>query len=133
MAGMPLPKEVEALLPLDLPEDFFFPKSGGLPAQWIKKLFEREQIWGRPLDASQIQPASLDLRLGKTAYKIHASFLPGRGISVQDRIERLKSYEIDLSTPQVLARGSVYIVEIEETLHLSSTISAIANPKSSTG
>jgi dCTP deaminase len=67
------------------------------------------------------------------AYKIHASFLPGRGTSVQQRIERLTSYELDLSKGQVLNKGAVYLVEIEEGLRLGGTISAIANPKSSTG
>jgi dCTP deaminase len=134
MAGMPLPLEVqEELLPLEIPEDNLSLNSGILPAQWIRKLFERDQIGGKTLERTQIQPASLDLRLGKIAYKIHASFLPGRGSSVPQRVERLTSYEIDLSTPQVLTRGSVYLIEIEETLNLANSISAIGNPKSSTG
>lgn len=134
MPAMPVPIEIqEELLPLQTPEDNLSLNSGILPAQWIKRLFERGQIVARELDRNQIQPASLDLRLGKTAYKIHASFLPGLGSSVQQRVERLTSYEIDLSTPQVLTKGSVYLVEIEETLNLGSSISAIANPKSSTG
>jgi dCTP deaminase len=107
--------------------------SGILPAQWIKRLADRDQIAGKPLERGQIQPASLDLRLGKTGYKIHASFLPGHGLSVQQRIRHLTSYELDLTTPQILTRGSVYLIEIEEILKLGSTISAIANPKSSTG
>jgi dCTP deaminase len=133
MAGMSLPEEREILLPFDIPEDALSLGSGVLPAQWIKRLFERGQIGGRPLDSRQIQPASLDLRLGKTAYKIHASFLPGRASSVHDGIQRLASYKIDLTNPQILTRGSVYLVEIEEALSLNNTISAIANPKSSTG
>jgi dCTP deaminase len=133
MAGMASMELQEELLPLDIPEDNLSLNSGILPAQWIKRLFERDQIGGKPLERTQIQPASLDLRLGKTAYKVHASFLPGRGSSVQQRVERLTSYEIDLSTSQVLTKGSVYLIEIEEGLKLASSISAIANPKSSTG
>jgi dCTP deaminase len=134
MSGAPArADELDVLLPLDLPADILSQDSGILPAQWIKRLFDRDQIGGSPLDAGQIQPASLDLRLGKVAYKIHASFLPGRSSSVQEKIARLASYELDLTTPQVLTRGSVYLVEIEEQLQLSNTISAIANPKSSTG
>jgi dCTP deaminase len=126
-------QDMNGFLPLEMPEDTLSLNSGILPAQWIKKLFERDQIGGKPLEKGQIQPASLDVRLGKLAYKIHASFLPGLGSSVQQRIERLTSYELDLSAPQILTRGSVYLIEIEETLRLGSSISAIANPKSSTG
>jgi dCTP deaminase len=134
MAAMPLASEDrEGLLPLDIPEDALSLTAGILPAQWIKKLFDRDQIGGKPLAQGQIQPASLDLRLGKTAYKIHASFLPGTNSLVRKRVEQLTSYELDLSTPQVLNRGAVYLIEIEEQLNLSSSLSAIANPKSSTG
>lgn len=134
MPAMPVPMEIqEELLPLQTPEDNLSLNSGILPAQWIRRLYDRGQIAGRQLDRNQIQPASLDVRLGKTAYKIYASFLPGVGASVPQRVERLTSYEIDLTTPQVLTKGSVYLIEIEETLNLGSSISAIANPKSSTG
>jgi len=133
MASTALAQEPENLLPLDLPEDALSLKSGILPAQWIERIYDRGQIGGQPLKEGQIQPASLDLRLGKTAYKIHASFLPGRGYSVEQKIERLTSYKMDLSTPQFLTRGAVYLVEIEETFKLGSTISGVANPKSSTG
>jgi dCTP deaminase len=123
----------DPLLPLEIPDDNLSLNSGILPAQWIKRLADRGQIDGKPLERGQIQPASLDLRLGKVGYKIHASFLPGHSSSVQQRIWQLTSYELDLTTPQILTRGSVYLVEIEEVLKLGGTISAIANPKSSTG
>jgi dCTP deaminase len=123
----------DPLLPLEIPEDNLSLNSGILPAQWIKRLVDRDQIGGRPIERGQIQPASLDLRLGKIGYKIHASFLPGHSSSVQERIRQLTSYELDLTAPQILARGSVYLIEIEEVLKLGSTISGIANPKSSTG
>jgi dCTP deaminase len=123
----------DVLLPLDIPEDNLSLTAGILPAQWIKRLFDRDQIGGKPLAPGQIQPASLDLRLGRIAYKIHASFLPGTNSSVRKRVEQLTSYELDLSTPQVLTRGAVYLIEIEEQLNLSSSLSAVANPKSSTG
>ena len=134
MASVPLLAEShERLLPLDLPEEILSQNSGMLPSQWIKRLWKRGQITGNDLENGQIQPASLDLRLGKTAYKIQASFLPGTQSSVQARIDRLASYPIDLSVPQVLSVGNVYLVEIEEGLNLQDSISAIANPKSSTG
>jgi len=52
---------------------------------------------GLSLVESQIQPASLDLRLGDIAYRVRASFLPGPGATVAERIEELKLHEIDLS------------------------------------
>src|SRR5450756_3222983 len=80
----------------------------------------------------QIQPASLDLRLGEVAYRVRASFLPGR-TTVAERIDGLKLHEISLSDGAVLETGCVYIVPLLESLALPDEISAAANPKSSTG
>jgi len=80
----------------------------------------------------QIQPASLDLRLGKVAYRVRASFLPGR-TTVAQRIDELKLHEIALTHGAVLETGCVYIVPLLESLALPQEISAAANPKSSTG
>ncbi len=80
----------------------------------------------------QIQPASLDLRLGEVAYRVRASFLPGR-TTVARRIDELKLHEISLSDGAVLETGCVYIVPLQESLALPEEISAAANPKSSTG
>ncbi|MDR3493775.1 MAG: 2'-deoxycytidine 5'-triphosphate deaminase [Ancalomicrobiaceae bacterium] len=88
---------------------------------------------GSPLDADQIQPASLDLRLGAVAYRVRASFLPGPDLSVETKIRHLKLHEIDLSNGAVLETGCVYIVPIIESLKLPATLAAAANPKSSTG
>src|SRR5919198_3303388 len=81
----------------------------------------------------QIQPASLDLRLGDLAYRVRASFLPGPGATVADRIEDLKLHEIDLSDGAVLETNCVYIVPLLESLAMPPEIVAAANPKSSTG
>jgi len=107
--------------------------AGILPAQWIHKLIDRRIVRGAPIGPDQIQPASLDLRLGKTAYRIHASFLPGREAHVGHKIEQLATFKLDLTDGQVLQRGQIYLIELEELLHLPQSISAIANPKSSTG
>jgi len=80
----------------------------------------------------QIQPASLDLRLGDVAYRVRASFLPGSS-TVAKRIDELKLHEIALSDGAVLETGCVYIVPLLESLALPAEISAAANPKSSTG
>src|SRR5947208_5442501 len=66
----------------------------------------------------QIQPASLDLRLGDIAYRVRASFLPGRA-TVAERIEHLKLHEIGLGDGAVLETGAVYIVTRLESLALT--------------
>lgn len=86
-----------------------------------------------PFIENQIQPASLDLRLGDTAFRVRASFLPGPETTVAERIEELKLHEISLADGAVLETGCVYIVPLIESLALPKTISAAANPKSSTG
>ena len=86
-----------------------------------------------PFVESQIQPASLDLRLGNIAYRVRASFLPGPDATVAERIDELKLHEIDLSDGAVLETNCVYIVPLLESLALPPEIVASANPKSSTG
>ncbi|WP_409361550.1 2'-deoxycytidine 5'-triphosphate deaminase [Bartonella heixiaziensis] len=84
-------------------------------------------------NAAQIQPASLDLRLGEKAYRIRASFMPGSDAKVLDKLERLKLHEFDLQEGAVLETGCVYVVPLLESLALPEILSAVANPKSSTG
>ncbi|MFZ2068120.1 MAG: 2'-deoxycytidine 5'-triphosphate deaminase [Xanthobacteraceae bacterium] len=81
----------------------------------------------------QIQPASIDLRLGAVAYRVRASFLPGPGIAVRQRIAELKLHEFPLANGAVLETGCVYIVPLLERLNLPADIAASTNPKSSTG
>lgn len=82
----------------------------------------------------QIQPASIDLRLGETAYRLRASFLPGAGRRVLDRLDdQLVMHKIDLRPGAVLETGCVYLVQVQEELALPQHIHGAANPKSSTG
>ena len=83
--------------------------------------------------AGQVQPASLDLRLGRRAWRMRASFLPGLGVRVEDRIRQLSLHEIDLTDGAVLETGCVYVAELLEGLALPPEVAAAANPKSSTG
>jgi dCTP deaminase len=87
----------------------------------------------RDFAPDQIQPASLDLRLGKIAYRVRASFLPGPRTTVAERIAELKLHEITLTNGAVLETNCVYIVPLLESLALPDDVSAAANPKSSTG
>src|SRR6185437_7663530 len=102
------------------------------------RLIEKLAIEGmiateRPFDFDQVQPASLDLRLGTVAYRVRASFLPGPGETVAHRVEALKLHQISLVEGAVLERGCVYIVPLLESLDLPETVAAATNPKSSTG
>ena len=107
---------------------------GILPVQELNACFEKGFISSETeLVNGQIQPASLDLRLGRRAWRIQASFLPGINQTVQDKIEKFAMYPLDLSDGAVLETGCVYIVEPQERLALPPSLSALANPKSSTG
>jgi dCTP deaminase len=86
-----------------------------------------------PFAPDQVQPASLDLRLGRRVYRVRASFLPGKNHTVRDRLAQLSFHEIDLGSGAILETGSVYIAELQEGLALPPDVSAAANPKSSTG
>jgi dCTP deaminase len=109
-------------------------KSGILPAQEVRELIEKSHvIAGMPIEDGQIQPASLDLRLGHTAYRVQASFLPGKFSTVKERIKALHMAEVDLSRPTILEKGCIYIVPLQEQLNLPRNTSARANPKSTTG
>jgi dCTP deaminase len=88
---------------------------------------------GDPVAANQVQPASLDLRLGSKALRVRASFMPGVATPVSAKLADLTLHEIDLTNGAVLETGCVYIVPLIEALALPPTISAAANPKSSTG
>jgi len=113
-------------------------KNGILPEQSIQALIKdgfvtAESPIGTDSGPAQIQPASLDLRLGQTAYRLRASFLPGKGRTVSDDLKNLVMHQIDLSQGAVLETGCIYIVPLQESLKLPSDLSASANPKSSTG
>jgi dCTP deaminase len=113
----------------------FAPSDQGiLPDRMIAALAEQGAIRAAcPFVADQIQPASLDLRLGAVAYRVRASFLPGPGITVAQRIGELKLHEFSLRAGAVLETGCVYIVPLIESLALPPDIAAATNPKSSTG
>jgi len=86
-----------------------------------------------PVETGQVQPASLDLRLGTTAYRVRASFLSGRTRSVAERLDQFKMHEIDLTGGAVLEKGCVYVVPLMESLSLPKGMSGAASAKSSIG
>lgn len=126
-------------LPIDdpgLPDSPYGRNSTGiLPSHVLKRLIRarREILPAEDITEAQVQPASLDLRLGPVAYRIRASFLPGEASRVADKLSSMVIHEIDLKAGAVLETGCVYLVPLLEHLELSFRVSGIANPKSSTG
>jgi dCTP deaminase len=107
---------------------------GILPDGAIRRLIAENRVrLAEPPAEGQIQPASLDLRLGSKAFRVRASFLPGPDFSVATKLEQLALHEFDLTPGAVLETGCVYIVPLLESLDLPADIAASANPKSSTG
>ena len=108
--------------------------SGVLPDQSIQKMIDSATISAQPpILSEQIQPASLDLRLGNTAWRVRASFLSGEERQLADRLKDFEMHEIDLRQGAVLEKGCVYVLPLMESLDLPDDIQAVANAKSSTG
>src|SRR5215468_9441412 len=108
--------------------------TGTLPSQTIRELIRIGRISSNPeVGEDQIQPASIDLRLGPVAYRVRASFLPGPSATVEDKLRSVFMHEVDLVDGAVLEAGCVYIVPLLERADFSARISGGANPKSSTG
>ncbi len=108
--------------------------AGVLAAETLGDLIARGAIIAdTPITPAQIQPASLDLRLGTTAYRVRASFLAGAGNTVADRLATFEMHRMDLTQGAVLEKGCVYVIPLAETLALPQGLSAVANAKSSTG
>ncbi len=107
---------------------------GVLPDHLIQHMSEAGQITAtQPYVDGQVQPASLDLRLGLRAWRVRASFLAGAGNKVADRLGEFEMHEIALTPGIVLEKGCVYVVELMEGLNLPDGITAVTNAKSSTG
>jgi dCTP deaminase len=109
--------------------------TGILPSHILRRLIaaRREILADEDFTDAQIQPASIDLRLGAVAYRVRASFLPGPGATVEEKLASVFMHEIDLTHGAVLETGSVYIVKLLEHADFSARISGVTNPKSSTG
>lgn len=136
----------EVVAKIDLPADSGLMAStrvrdytGILPSQKIKEMLSRGEIKTvlMPIDDDQVQPASIDLRLGDCAYPVDTSFLPGKGMRVLEKMKQLDDryadFRIDLSKGAVLEKGRVYVIPLLEAINLKSDVAAFANPKSSTG
>jgi dCTP deaminase len=116
---------------LDLPPG----AAGVLPCQHLERAIASGVIdAGRfTIPAENVQPASLDLRLGEVAYRIRCSFLPGRQ-TVERRVKDYVIDELDLRKDGVvLETKRPYLIPLKERLTLPPDVHGKANPKSSTG
>jgi dCTP deaminase len=109
--------------------------TGILPSHVLKRLIaqNREIQAEEPFTGAQIQPASIDLRLGPVAMRVRASFLPGKSATVEEKLGQVFMHAIDLTHGAVLEAGCVYVVKLMERAEFSARVSGSANPKSSTG
>ena len=108
--------------------------AGVLSNQEIIELINKNVITSENgIEKDLIQPASIDLRLGAKAWRVPASFLPGKGNKVSSRLKDLAMHEFSLIDGAVLECGCVYIVKLLENVSLTEDLTGIANPKSSTG
>jgi dCTP deaminase len=109
--------------------------TGILPAQELLRAVRatRGILSVDPIKDDQIQPASIDLRLGDKAFRVRASFLPGSKATVKEKLKDYSMHEMDITNGGVLEKGCVYIIPLLEFLDLKHRMSARGNPKSSTG
>src|SRR5262245_13166742 len=109
-------------------------RPGVLPFQWLRRATVEGWITSpaQALAEQQLQPASLDLRLGDVAYRIRSSFLPGHE-TVEQKLAALTMYDLPLAPAAVLERGHVYLIPLLEALALPPYLRGKTNPKSSTG
>jgi dCTP deaminase len=108
--------------------------TGVISSQQLRTMIAKGQITATPaIIPEQVQPASLDLRLGNIAYRVRASFLAGETRSILDRLTEFEMHRIDLTDGAVLEKGCVYLVPLMEQLDLPKGLTAVTNAKSSTG
>ncbi|MEQ9638476.1 MAG: 2'-deoxycytidine 5'-triphosphate deaminase [Alphaproteobacteria bacterium] len=119
---------------MTMPETATTELNGILPMQSLRAYLRDGAIAAdTDFDDDQVQPASIDLRLGRVAHRVRASFLPGAERTVAQQLDRLGMHTIDLADGAVLERGCVYIVPLMERLKLPPRVAGVANPKSSSG
>ena len=107
---------------------------GILPFQDYRRFVADGRIAAKTaIGDAQIQPASIDLRLGATAYRVAAGFMPGADALVADKLKLLTMHALDLTAGAVLERGCLYIIPLQESLDLPKDVAGSANPKSTTG
>lgn len=109
-------------------------QTGAVPSQILRDLIANGNVVSRePIPEGNIQPASLDLRLGARGYRVRAAFLPRAGETIEDALQNYREETLDLSEGALLKKNSTYVLELQESLNLPEQVHAYTNNKSSTG
>lgn len=106
---------------------------GVLPFQCLHDAVRDGWIRSPDFSEGQLQPASVDLRLGARAYRLKCSFLPDRSSAVEDKLEAFALDEIDLTQGAVLEKNRPYLIPLLEEISVPEEVRGRANPKSSVG
>ena len=109
---------------------------GILPSQVIREFIRTGKIRSdAEVSDTQVQPSSIDLRLSQEAYRVRASFLPGKSSTLLEsaKANGMLTEIIDISNPTLLEPGVVYVIPLMESLALPPDVYGTANPKSTTG
>ncbi|MBI4146866.1 2'-deoxycytidine 5'-triphosphate deaminase [Candidatus Woesearchaeota archaeon] len=118
-------------------ELFDKPKTHGvLPRQDLIKAFECGMLsTAMPLAPKQVQPSSVDLRLGDYAIMVHSGFLPREDEDIEKTAQRYKIGEAELrdDSKTRLLLDHTYIIPLLESTNLQEGYEGYTNPKSSTG
>lgn len=109
--------------------------AGVFPSQGLQKAKEQGWVSAGVFDIPEqsIQPASLDLRLAREAWRLRCSFLPDTHSTVRERADELKHDEFDITHGATLEVNRPYLIPLVESLNLPEKVHGKANPKSSTG
>jgi len=109
--------------------------AGVLPSQEIKNLIHCKNVssLNKDINIKQVQPSSLDLTLSDRAWRIGASFLPGKNYKVEQVLRDVAIYDVSLAKMTVFEKGCLYLVKLNERLNLDSKTYGSANAKSSSG
>ena len=109
-------------------------QTGAIPCQIIQQFLDNGHIQAPlPVPEENLQPSSLDLRLGATAYRVRATFLPKHNESIEDALRLYQVGRMDLSQGAVLEKDMTYVVEVMETFSLPPSVHAYTNNKSTSG
>ena len=118
----------------DRPSKSVLPAKGVLPDVLLREAIRLGWVSSEEeIPSTNVQPASIDLRLGGVAYRLRSSFLPGKRPVLQSLNEHQIGPEILLSNGAVLEKNRPYLIPLKERMDLPEGVRARANPKSSTG
>lgn len=109
-------------------------RQGAIPSQIIQEFLDNGSITSElSVPAKNLQPASLDLRLGTRGHRVRAAFLPKAGETIEEALKATAEESFDLTASTVLKLNHTYVLELMESFSLPESVHAYTNNKSSTG